>query len=151
MRRIVGAGILTGLAVAGCDSSPTMPTEPTGFHCGADVEMVDWRHYRDPPGSAAVYFNARFRITGAEPGCVADLDFRWKLKQRDRVISVRGRGHWMYAPGRETDVWWIHGPTGDYIGSLPYSGPYSISWTWAWCWRVTSLARRQECTADEPD
>ena len=63
-----------------------------GTPCSADVEMVEWRHYRSFPGSPAIYFAVRFRVTGATPGCFADLDFRFKLTQRDRVIPVRCGG-----------------------------------------------------------
>ncbi|MCY4026278.1 MAG: hypothetical protein OXH75_08195 [Acidobacteria bacterium] len=116
--------------------------------------MVEWRHYRSFPGSPAIYFAVRFRVTGATPGCFADLDldFRFQLTQRDRVIPVRWGGGFEYELGRENYNWWLPGNSreGGYHASLPYSGPYRIKWTWAWCWRVPPVTRQQGCEADEP-
>ena len=152
-----GATFLPVLAVlagggAACDSTaPTSPTDSTFARpCLADVEMLQWRHYRRTPGSPAIHFAVQFRVTRATRGCIGDLDFRFKLTQPGRVSNVRSGGTWVYRSGMETDDWWVGGPNGSYIASLPHSDPYRIAWTWAWCWRVPPRTTRQPCDADEP-
>ena len=149
--RFIGL-LLAILACAACDSTPTSPTDASaGSPCFADVEVVDWRHYRSFPGSPAIYFAVRHRVTGATPGCVADTDIRFKVTQGNRVLTERWGGTWMYAGEGTYEGWLGNSSTGSYLVTLPDADrPYRIAWTWAWCWRVPPLATYQGCEADEP-
>ena len=54
--------------------------------------MVEWRHYRSFPGSPTIYFAVRFRITGATPGCFADLDLDLDFRFQSDAAGSRHPG-----------------------------------------------------------
>ena len=165
MNRAAVVVLLASLCVA-CDSdSPTEPTQTTTTSsCNADVEMVDWWHRRgDPlrprpagqPPSPAIYFDAKFVVTGATPGCVADVDIWLRITQGGRRVTSpptdRWGGPWYYDGASRADIWWGGGDGGFVATLLDGSEGYRFTWTWAWCWRRAPLNIPQDCEADEPD